>query len=161
ELIHAIAEESGASEELLRSLDEHARNNLEDMIQGILMGVAYTESEYFKHLLRVVHTISRHGRAVLVGRGANFILTQSPALRVRAVCRADIRVRRIMEVRGLSQHDAEREVAHVDRERAHFMKRHYKADVADPTGYDVLVNTGTLPIDSAVDVVAAGYRAKF
>lgn len=161
ELVHAIAEKAKASETLLRSLDEHARSALEDMIDGILLGVAYTESEYLRMLMRVVHTIASHGRAVLLGRGIHFLLRGSETLAAWVVAPLDVRIRRVMEAKHLDEHAARRELARIEQERATFLRHQYGHRDDQPELYDVVVNTGRLSVEAAADVIAAAHRGKF
>ena len=102
ELIHALAAESGASEAILRSLDEHRRNALEDSIEGALMGGQYMNSEFVRGLMRLIHTIASHGAGIIVGRGAQYVLAE-PALRVRVVCPLGERIRGYASRRGLDE----------------------------------------------------------
>jgi cytidylate kinase len=161
ELVHRIAEESGASETLLRAVDEHARGAIEDLLAGVLMGDASTETEYLAQLIRVIHAIAQHGSAVLVGRGAQFVLSASTALRVRVVAPLDARVRNLAAARGLAEREARAEVERVDRERVNFVRHHYKRDATDPSAYDLVINSATLPFERAADVVVSAYGAKF
>ena len=160
ELIHALAAESGASEAILRSLDEHRRNALEDSIEGALMGGQYMNSEFVRGLMRLIHTIASHGAGIIVGRGAQYVLAE-PALRVRVVCPLGERIRGYASRRGLDERHARREVERKDQERRSFVRQYFSRDVADPSGYDVIVNTGTLALERARDVILHVYEAKF
>ncbi len=161
ELVHQIAEQTGASEMLLRAVDEHARSAIEDLVAGALMGNASTEKEYFSQLMRVIHTIARHGSAVVIGRGAQFVLPPEQALRVRVIAPLELRVKALAALRGLEERYAQREVERLDRERAAFMRHHYDRELADVRAYDLIVNVGPIPLERAADVVVAAYRAKF
>ena len=46
ELVHAMAEESGANEAFLATVDEYRRNVIEDSVDGALMGGKYMNSAY-------------------------------------------------------------------------------------------------------------------
>ena len=97
ELVHTVAEETGASEAILKSLDEHHRKMIEDAIEGALMGGKYMHSEYLRRLMKLIHTIHSHGNSVIVGRGAQYILDPATILRgAGRIIRADSarRVRR-------------------------------------------------------------------
>jgi cytidylate kinase len=161
ELVQRIAEESGASETLLAAVDEQARNAIEDLLAGILMGDSFTEKEYLAQLMRVVHAIAQHGGAVIIGRGAQFVLPPDAALRVRVVGSLEERVRSVASSRRLSARDARSEVERVDRERLAFIRHHYHQDGADPHAYDLIVNSTAIPLERAVDVVVSAYHAKF
>jgi cytidylate kinase len=161
ELVHSIAEDLGAPEAMLRAVDEHPRGRLADLLAGILGGDRSTEEEYFAQLVRLVGTLAERGSSVVVGRGAQFVVAPQSALRVRVVAPLESRVHTLAAQRGMSDAAARAEVDRLDRERLTFMRHHYDRDVSDPAAYDVLINSATMPMQSAVDVVLAAYRVKF
>jgi cytidylate kinase len=161
ELVQRVAERTGAPETLLRSVDERARGAIEDLLAGILMGDASTQGEYLTQLMRVIHTLAHHGSAVIVGRGAQFVLPPERALRVRVVAPFEDRLRRLASSSGISEAAAQSELEKIDRERLHFVRRHYKRDASDPSAYDLVVNVGTMSASAAVAVIVGAYRAKF
>ncbi len=163
ELVHRVAEEKGAPEALFAAVDERARNRiLADLLAGILMGDVGTETEYpGEPGSAVFHSIAEHGSAVIIGRGAHFVLGPNEALRVRVVAPLDDRARVIAGTRRLGEREARAEVERIDQERTLFNRHHYGRNVADPAFYDVIVNTGSFQLESAAEVVVAAYRAKF
>jgi cytidylate kinase len=80
---------------------------------------------------------------------------------VRVVCPYEQRIAGYAQREGLTEREAERELARVERERQTFIRRHYGREVGDPTHYDIMVNTEGLPADRAADVLVAAYRSKF
>jgi len=161
EIVHAIAEQTGIQEALLASLDEQTRTRIEDFIGESVFGAETTAAKYVRQLIRVVRTIERHGGAVVIGRGAQFILAPEAALRVRVVCPYQKRVAGYAEREGLSEGEAERRLVRVERERQTFIRRHYERAVGDPIHYDIMVNTDDIAPDQAADLLVAAYRAKF
>lgn len=161
ELVHSIAQRLGATEAMLRAVDEHPRGRLADLISGIVMGDRLTEEEYVAQLIELVGSLAKRGGSVVVGRGAQFIVSAESALRVRVVAPRDIRVDTLVAQRGIRDGEARAEVDRLDRERVAFIRQHYWRDVGDPAAYDVMINSATLPIASAVQVVVAAYRMKF
>lgn len=161
ELVQTIAEQTGAQETLLESLDESARSKVEEFVAHLVFGSSGTAAEYVRQVARVVRTLDRQGGAVVVGRGAQFILEPDRMLRVRVSCTWEHRVKGYAEREGLSQKEAEAAIEMVERERHGFIKQHYKQDISDPANYDLVVNTATLSLEAAAEVVIAAYRAKF
>ena len=161
ELVHRVAEEKGAPEALFAAVAERARSRIQDLLAGILMGDVGTETEYLASLGRVFHSIAEHGSAVVIGRGAHFVLGPNEALRVRVVAPLEDRARVIAGTRRLGEREARAEVERIDQERTLFNRHHYGRNVADPVFYDIIVNTGSFQLESAADVVVAAYRAKF
>jgi cytidylate kinase len=117
EIVHAIAEQTGIQETLLASLDEQTRTRIEDFIGESVFGAGTTAVKYVRQVIRVVRTIERHGGAVVIGRGAQFILAREAALRVRVVCPYEQRVAGYAKREGLSEREAESRLVRVERER--------------------------------------------
>jgi cytidylate kinase len=161
ELVQRVAERTGAPEVLLRAVDERARNVIEELLGGVLMGDASTEGEYLAQLMRVFRALAHHGDAVIVGRGAQFVLAPERTLRVRVVAPVEVRLRKLAASRKLSDAAAQSELEKVDRERLHFVRHHYHRDASDPSAYDLVVNVGSMSASAAVEVIVAAYRAKF
>lgn len=161
ELVHRVAEESGASEAMLRSLDEHRRTSIEESIDGALLGSRHMATEYLRRLLKLIHTLSALGSNVVVGRGAQYALAPEAALRLRVVCPLELRIQRYAERRGIDEARARSEVERADAERRKFVRQFFSRDLTTPTDYDLIVNTGTFELERAASVVLEAYEAKF
>ncbi len=161
ELVQAIAEDAAANEELVGSLDEHRRKSVEDAVLGALMGSKVTNVQYLRSLMRLVHTISTHGRAIIVGRGANYICRADQALKVRLVCPLADRVRGYSERQGISEREAKQIIQRMDNDRADFVRRQFRRDVTSPADYDLVLNSSTFNLDQLVDLVLEAYEARF
>jgi cytidylate kinase len=161
ELVEAIAKETGAGETLLDSLDEHARNRVEEFVAGLLMGKNATEEAFVHQVAKTVRTIYKHGRAVIVGRGGQFILFEEQALRVRVVADLETRIRNYAERNDLSHKDAEKVVKKTDVERAKFIEQQYHRDVSNAANYDIVLNAGSLSLDQLSEMIISAYKTKF
>jgi cytidylate kinase len=161
ELVHAVAEESGANETILRSLDEHRRSAIEESIQGALLGGRHMQSEYLRRLMKLIHTIAAHGGSVVVGRGAQYIVAPGSALRVRVVCPLEARIRGYSQRMGLDEGRARSQVERSDADRLHFVRRFFSRDAAASADYDLVVNTGTFALEPAAGIVLEAYFEKF
>ena len=160
ELLQAIAEEGGGDEALLRSLDEHRRRNIDDAVRGILMGTRHTNMQYLRALLRVVKTIAFHGKSIIVGRGANYILAPEACLRVRVVCPLEQRVRGYALRQQISEQEARKIVEKMDIERAKFIQKSFKRPLDIAADYDLILNTGTYTLDQLANLVMLAYETK-
>lgn len=159
-LLLAIAEKSGGDEKLLASLDERRRSAVDDAVRGTLTGGRYTNTRYFRTLLRVLHTICAHGKCIIVGRGANYVSKPAKTFRVRVVAPLEARVRNYAEREGISEPEAQETIAVRDAERADFVKHYFKRDIGRPSDYDLVVNSDTYSLEHLVDIVTAAYDAK-
>ncbi|PKN56961.1 MAG: hypothetical protein CVU56_13315 [Deltaproteobacteria bacterium HGW-Deltaproteobacteria-14] len=160
-LVQAIAEDAGASQRVIETLDEQRKNAFADILASFVGGHGLSAGEYFERLGRVAQVIADHGSAVIVGRGANYLVPADRVLRLRVVAPVEVRVKGLMERGGLDEKTARSELRLVESERALFIKQAYNRDVADPMHYDLVINTGTLGVEAAVDVAVAAYKARF
>jgi cytidylate kinase len=160
EIVHAIATESGVRESLLDSLDEHARSSLVEFL-GALSGHDEPALAYATRLGTVLRTVAHHGKAVLIGRGAQFLVPRERALHVRIVAPEALRVRAVAARLGLDAAAAEKLTADTERERRAFHMRHFGADGSDPGLYDLVINRAGLSFAGAAVVIVAAYRERF
>jgi len=161
ELIHDVAEEAHVREQLVESLDERVQDSISAWVSGLIKRGVFAPSDYLRNLSRVVLTLGRHGKGVVIGRGAHFLLDPQLTLRVRAISPLETRVARIAARDELTEEAARAKILRIDGERNAFNKQHYGADLADPANYDLLVNAGTLGIEGGADLVVRAFRARF
>ena len=152
-LLEAMIEGSKTNKALLQTLDERGMNVVDDIVSSIVHDHHLWPDDYSKLLLRILNTIGRHGNAVILGRGANFALEKIPALRVRIVAPPSKRLKHIRHTLDLSLEQGQNRMISTDANRVAFVKRYFNADAADPANYDLVINTGTLSLDKAVQII--------
>jgi cytidylate kinase len=155
EVLHEMAKRAEVSEQLLATLDEKGLSILEDWIASLVNDRHLWPDQYLQHLMYVIGTIGKHGRAVVVGRGANFILPPEQRFRVRITAPQRRRIENVARDFNLSPDEAKRRVIKTESNRKAFVRKYFNADIADPTNYDLLINTQTLSVDNAVEVIGA------
>jgi cytidylate kinase len=155
EVLHEMAKRAEVSAQLLATLDERGLSVLEDWISSLVHERHLWPDQYLQHLMKVIGTIGKHGRAVVVGRGANFILPPEQRFRVRITATQRRRIENVARDFGLSQNEAKRRIIKTESNRKAFIRKYFNADIADPTNYDLVINTDTLTVDNAVDVIEA------
>ena len=162
ELLGAIAEHAHVDTAAMARFDEHHPSALAETVSGLIPGPSrVSQMDYARELGVVVRDLVSHGGAVLVGRGLNFMVDRGRALRVRVVCPLDQRIRELAERDRITMDNARAAIGEADRDRRAFVRDLYGKDIDDPTGYDLWINTGTMSLEAAADVVAAGVRAQF
>ncbi|MBX3127759.1 MAG: cytidylate kinase-like family protein [Polyangiaceae bacterium] len=161
ELVHEVAKQAKVRKQLVESLDERARDAVEQWVTELFDGESFAPNEYLRNLSKVIGTLGRQGRGVIIGRGAQFILDPRRTLRIRAFAPLEHRVALVAKRRGLGPGEARALVQRVDSERQAFYSQHFDVNVSDSVHYDVLLNTATLGIGACSDVVLRAYRARF
>jgi cytidylate kinase len=161
EIVDQIASERGIQRQLVAGLDEKIHGTIDRYVADSFRVHAFTESDYLRHVVRVIATIGNRGMAVILGRGAVFILSPARALRVFVVAATPARIDRLAESRGLSQEQAAEVIGEEDARRREFFRHQFGVAPDDPLHYDIVLNTGTLSIDAAVDVIIDALRCRF
>ena len=94
------------------------------------------------------------GGAVILGRGGQVALRDMPdVLHIRVVAPLEIRIRRVQEREGLTADKAREQVSVSDQASAGYVKHYYNADPADPSLYDLVINTSKITPVVAADLV--------
>jgi hypothetical protein len=161
ELVHEVARQARVRQQLVSSLDERARDAVEQWVVDLMEGGSFSPTDYLRNLTKVILALGRLGKGVIVGRGSQFILDPQKTLRVRVYAPLDARVRHIANRENSSRSEARVKVLRVDAERVAFHRQHFDADNTDPHHYDLLLNSATLPIEECAEIVVRAFRARF
>jgi cytidylate kinase len=155
EVLHKMAAEARVSAQMLATLDERGLSVLEDWIASLVHDRHLWPDQYLQHLMKVIGTIGKHGAAVVVGRGANFILPPEGRLRIRVVAPREVRIDNVMREYGANREDAARRIIRTESDRRAFVRKYFYADIDDPLHYDLVINTEIFDLDTAVDMVGS------
>jgi len=153
EVLLEIAKRADVSEKLLATLDEKGLTVLEDCISALVYDRHLWPDEYLKHLMKVIGAIGEHGRAIIVGRGANFVVPPQNRLRLRIVAPQNVRIANVARAFDVTAEDAKRRIIRTESDRRAFIRKYFNVDIMDPVNYDLVINTGELDIDKAVETV--------
>lgn len=160
EIVHAIAEKTGAREALLDTLDEHARGAMEEIF-GALSGRDLEAHAYARQLGGVIRSVAHHGAAVIVGRGGQYIVDPASSFRVRILQPLDERAADFAKRHGLDEAGAIEKIEKVERDRQAFVRQHFGEDVASPGAYDLVVNRAGKTVEQTTAMIVAAYRALY
>jgi cytidylate kinase len=152
---NAMAENADTSTRVIRTLDERGVSMLEDWVSAAISDRHLWPDEYACMMIKVIGTIGRHGRAVIVGRGANFVLPPENRFRVRIIAPFEKRVACVAEAHGISKQEAKQRVLCTESERKAFIRKYFYSDIGNPANYDMVLNTGTLSVDSAAAAICS------
>ncbi len=159
EIIDYIATNHEVHRQMIEMLDEHTVSGIKLWAEGIVRGKHVDEADFLRFLSKTVRGIHAHGGAVILGRGANFLLADAHAFRVQLVAPLPERIEAVMAEQGLDAETARREVVAADAARNDFIRRFYHADWNDPGAYDLALNVAGLSIDAAASIVEQAMRS--
>jgi cytidylate kinase len=158
EIIEEMANSANISKRIVKTLDEKGLSVLEESISALVNERHLWPDQFLRHLMKVVGTIGGHGRAVIVGRGANFIIPVEKILRIRVICPQAIRIKNIARRLNVPDSEAHKIVLKTDADRRSFIRKYFYADITDPHLFDVVINTGRISYDTAVESIIAGLK---
>jgi cytidylate kinase len=157
QIIQRVAESSKMSTKVVETLDEKAVTTMESWINSMFVSRHLWPSDYLKHLTMVMGTIGKHGNAIVVGRGAGYILPPETTFRVKVIAPLDYRIESMMTIRNLSRADAQKYIEKRDADRIAFIRKYFQADSMDPLNYDLVINTEKVGIEGAVDTILIAF----
>ena len=110
----------------------------------------------------IIQEAYQRGEVVIVGRGGQVLLKdKADVLHVRIEAPYRARVQRLVERENYSLGGAKDIAIKHDRAAAEYLKRYYEIDWADPSHYDMVLNTVKLDTYAAASLIAsaAGFLA--
>ena len=153
ELVDEIARTQGVSRYIIEQLDEHVRSGLDRWLFDTFKHSTWDEVEHLHNIGRTVSTLAAKGAAVILGRGATFLLRHDQALRVQVVASRESREHRLADARNIDAKEARNVLAGEERERLHFL-REFADEPNDPLHFDLVLNTDHHDIEYWVELVA-------
>jgi cytidylate kinase len=159
QIIQKIAESADISAKLIESLDEKQITRRDDWLSSLIETRHLWVDAYLRHLTKVIGTIGKQGNFIIVGRGAQYILPPEDTFRLRFIAAMEVKIQNVMHDFGSSRADAEKYIIKTDSDRRAYLRKYFNADVTNPSDYDMVINTGKLGIDGALETVKVAFAA--
>jgi len=153
ELLHQAAALEHLPDAELERLDEKAVS-LADRFR-----LHPTHQRYIHGLTEAARQAARRGHVVLVGRGLRHLLGDWPgAFHLRLVAPREWRAQRMALRESWSAAQALAKCLEVERTRARFLRYFFGHAAVSPEQYDLVVNSGRVPLEVILEGVAAAVR---
>jgi cytidylate kinase len=152
-IVKEIAESAHISGAVIETMEKDRLSGIKDFISSLVNDRYLWPGVYLDHLMKVVAAIASHGNAIIVGRGANFLIPQEDRLSIRTIAPLETRVTNVAREFGVTREEAKRRVINRENRRSAFIRQSFNADVADPRNYDLVISTQKLDIDAALGAV--------
>lgn len=172
ELLLQAADKAGVSVDFLERNDEKSPKFLSGMF-SFTMGYspynAYaglssiSDDSLYRVQSDLIRSLSQQGSCVIVGRSADYVLRDFPrCVSVFVHAPIEARVERIMRRGDRPTRDKARELAEkTDKLRASYYNFYTDKTWGAAASYHLTVDSGSLPIDAAADLVCAYVRMRF
>jgi len=110
--------------------------------------------EYVRMVGMVILNIAKEGNVLIVGRASQVLLRDDQeAIHIQVVAPLPRRVEKLMHIESLTQREATQRILASDQARADYLRRYYGVNWLDPQLYDLVINTGRISIQTAVQLV--------
>jgi Cytidylate kinase-like family len=153
ELVEATAERLRVSPRMLSLMDETGSNWFSESMITLLEPRLTIQDSYVSLVTKVILLAAHEGNAVFVGRGATFILPRAFGLSVRVIAPLAARIARLAEREGLDARTAGRRIEEIEDSRRHFVRRHFRRDVEEPSHYDLVLDSEALGVEGCADLL--------
>ena len=160
EIVDQIAKNADVSRRVVETVDEQDNSIVLDWLSTLTAERHLWPNEYLDQLTRLIGTIGAHGHAVILGRGASYILPKEICLRVLVVAPLEIRIRNVREAYKVSEKEARQNVMGKESERVAFIRRYFHADMLSPVNYDLVFNMEMCEKDAVVEMIKAAYNTR-
>ena len=160
----AEAELAGREQRLSSFWQSFARIvELMDPAQSLTSGDHYvpTDKELFQLESDTIGRIAKESSAIFIGRCGRYILRNHPC-QISVLVHADrpSRAQRLAALYHLTLEEAEKLTVTNDRERAAYIQTFTRQNWLDARLYDVCLNTSSLGLDQAIELILACAKAK-
>ena len=162
ELYQKMTEEPGLKLCLEAYDRSECRSGIQDILEQIVIGVT-PQDVVNKKVFEWTRALSVLGKVILVGRGGVCLTKDLPlAVHIRLVAPLELRIKRTAECFSMPQAKAAEFVSEQDKGRARLKKSYFDKDINNQLLYDVVWNTGAVPLEEIAKsvVLLIEYKAK-
>ena len=172
EIIDEVAKRLGVATQQAARQDEQTASSVRHILEAIqssnpfnvnyntLFGadMAQTQSNeaaYFRLTQKVVLELATQGNAVIIGRGAQFLLHNAPrTLHIYIFAPRPYRIRNIMQQFQFDHEHAQALLDQRDYEHDSYLRHNYGSDGHQPSLYHLLINTSLFSLELAAHLIS-------
>ena len=118
------------------------------------------EADRFREQAEAIMRAALTSGAVILGRaGAAAFRNEHGVLRVRLFGPAEARIAQAARIEDVDEATARQRLPEVDRARAQYVRRLYRADIDDPDLFHLHIDSTALPLPAVAGLIVSAYRA--
>lgn len=126
---------------------------------GVTAMPASLDDRMFLAQAHMIHKLAELGPCIIVGRGANRLLERrEDVLNVFIYAKKSSRLKRIIDLYGVAEDQAEKLLIETDKNRAAYLKNYTDQTFGKAENYHLCIDSSTVGIDNAVKIILAAYR---
>lgn len=154
ELVEKVLEDNNLPAKLAQYMPEDKVSYFSDAVQELL-GLHPPSWELVRKTTDTIMRLAAIGRVILIGRGANVVTRKMRhTLHVRLLGSVDVRVKRLVERKGMQEKEARKHIEQMDRGRERYLREYFRAELSDPMLYDLTINTDRFSSGQSAELIA-------
>lgn len=158
-LLIAMANKADVKQSVLETIEKQRPTLIEDFVASILPKHDYVyPGDYFEQLKETISNIAVLGKAVIVGRGANFIIPPERRFSIRVVAPLEIRVKNVAFHFKVTLEEAKKRIANREAKRKAFIRDNFRQDIGDFMKYDLTINTERMDLQTCTELVVGAIK---
>ena len=163
EIIARAAANTGYQEEYIRDNDEKAPElSFNNMFSGFDSFQASPFAKIQEEEFNIIREIASEGSCVIVGRAADYILSEERHVSIFLFAPFEERVRRKLQIHNTMEPEnlydpatVEKQVKQIDKQRRRYYEFYTDNKWGGRDEYDLLINTSRAGVEGAVDIIEA------
>jgi cytidylate kinase len=162
DIIQELAESADIDVSMLDGIEKERLSDVEDWVASLANRRYLWPDIYVEQFIKIIRNIGEHGKSVIAGRGANFILPPEERLSIRIVAPQELRIQNISRLLKIPEDEARKRMTAQEAKRRAFVRNCFDADITAPLNYDLVFNTEYVRYESvtkAVQSVLEGSRS--
>ena len=117
--------------------------------------VKVDDKSFIDATTQVVKDLYQKGNVVIIGRGANIILADTPGvMHVGLLAPLEVRIQTLMQREHMERDEAQVYVDELERARVAYFQKFFKVSPDEPTLYHMMLNMDKMEPKTAADVVS-------
>jgi cytidylate kinase len=160
DMLKAIADKNEYSRELLESLNESYRSQLQQDLD-VLLSKKPSDYSRFKHIAENLKIIGEKGNTIIIGSGGAILAqNQSNFFHVRITATQEFRVKRIATLFKIPESEAATIVEDRNASRRDFIYRFTSKDITDPAYYHLMLRNDHFSVNEMAEIIINAVRVK-
>ena len=137
-------------------ITEKKRTAFDERKPSFFAALTNAVEEYVCCLKQVMYEEAKADSCVILGRGSQVLFADVPgAVRIRLVASPQVRYQRVAEAEGIDIRQAKELVDRIDHDRTGFNSYFFDTEWANPSAYQMILNTEHLTPENAVEIICA------
>ena len=139
-----------------RGLDSLPPETYADLASGsATTAVKVDDKAFIDATTKVLKDLHQKGDVVIIGRGANIILADTPGImHVGLMAPLEVRIQTMMIREHMDREEAQEYVEELERARVAYFQKFFKVSPDEPTLYHLMLNMDKMQPKTAADVIA-------